>query len=276
MAPPSGGCPHETLTDSAPRPVWALVATCVALGVSASDGSLHEWRFAVSLDGKPIGEHRFVLRQRDELRELTSEAKFRVRFLFINAYHYEHSARELWRGDCLERLDARTDDNGNETVVSGERDGGGFRVTHRTGHAAGIEPLRADLRILESEHPRRDASAQSADRRVPAGAGARPGTREVSATARTRSATACSATPAASRCTSTSGTPRRASGWRSNRSRPTVAVCATRGSSDMHLRIPLRCITMGMLTMLGGCRSSRPPITTAPRSSSRGSWVTGT
>ena len=35
-----------------------------------------------------------------------------MRFLFIDAYHYEHSARELWRGDCLERLDARTDDNG--------------------------------------------------------------------------------------------------------------------------------------------------------------------
>ena len=49
------------------------------------------------------------------------------------------SARELWRGDCLERLDARTDDNGNETVVSGEHAGGGFRVT-TDGNAAGVEP----------------------------------------------------------------------------------------------------------------------------------------
>ena len=120
------------------RGLLGLVTACVALGVSASDGSLQEWRFAVSLDGKPIGEHRFVLQQRAELRELTSEAKFRVRFLFINAYHYEHSARELWRGDCLERLVARTDDNGNETVVSGEQEGGGFRVT-TDGNAAGVE-----------------------------------------------------------------------------------------------------------------------------------------
>ena len=138
------------------RGLPGLVTACVALGVSASDGSLHEWRFAVSLDGKPIGEHRFVLQQRAELRELTSEAKFRVRFLFINAYHYEHSARELWRGDCLERLVARTDDNGNETVVSGEQEGGGFRVT-TDGNAAGVESCVQTFaywnpRILDATH----------------------------------------------------------------------------------------------------------------------------
>lgn len=115
-----------------------MVAACLAFSVSASDGSMHEWRFAVSLDGKPIGEHRFVLRERAERRELTSEADFRVRFLFIDAYRYEHRAREEWRGDCLERLEARTDDNGDETVVSGEPAGGGFRVT-TGGVVAGIE-----------------------------------------------------------------------------------------------------------------------------------------
>ena len=82
---------------------------------------MREWRFTVSLDGKHIGEHNFVLRERNDLRELTSQANFRVRFLFINAYHYEHHAHEVWRGDCLESLDARTDDNGEELVVSGER-----------------------------------------------------------------------------------------------------------------------------------------------------------
>ena len=45
-------------------------------------------------------------------RELTSEAHFRVRFLFIDAYRYEHRARERWQGDCLESLEARTDTNG--------------------------------------------------------------------------------------------------------------------------------------------------------------------
>jgi hypothetical protein len=120
------------------RALLGVMTACVALGASASDGSMREWRFAVSLDGKPIGEHRFVLRELENARELTSEADFRVRFLFIDAYRYQHRAREVWRGDCLERLDARTDDNGDEVVVSGERAGPGFRVT-TGGAVAGIE-----------------------------------------------------------------------------------------------------------------------------------------
>lgn len=85
--------------------------------LAAAAGHAREWRFDVSLDGRPIGEHRYVLREAAESRELTSEARFNVRFLFFNAYRYEHRAQERWRGDCLERLDARTDVNGEETVV---------------------------------------------------------------------------------------------------------------------------------------------------------------
>ena len=65
----------------------------------------------MSLDGRPIGEHRYTLHDRGDIRELRSEALFNVRILFINAYRYEHSAREQWQGDCLERVDARTDAN---------------------------------------------------------------------------------------------------------------------------------------------------------------------
>src|SRR6187401_2290500 len=84
------------------------------------------------------------------------------------------------------------------------------------------------------------------------------------ANTRTRSATACWATLAASHCTSISGTRRRASGSRSNRARRTAPACATRSCSAMHFRLQL-ILTMGILTMLGGCKSSRPPITTAPK-----------
>lgn len=86
----------------------------LALALAAT----REWHFDVSLDGRAIGEHRFVLRESGGNRELTSEARFRVRFLFLDAYRYEHQAREWWRGDCLERLDARTDANGKRTQVA--------------------------------------------------------------------------------------------------------------------------------------------------------------
>jgi hypothetical protein len=119
------------------RALLAAILASVALCAAASSSSTREWRFAVSLDGKPIGEHRFTARDSMDTVEVTSEANFNVRFLFINAYRYEHRAHEVWRGDCLERLDARTDDNGEEIVVSGERAGRGFRVT-TDGAAAGI------------------------------------------------------------------------------------------------------------------------------------------
>jgi hypothetical protein len=106
----------------------SLSAALAARPAPALDAATREWNFAVSLDGRPIGEHRFTLHEYGDARELTSEANFRVRFLFFDAYRYEHRARERWSGDCLESLDARTDANGKPVVIAGERGGGEFRV----------------------------------------------------------------------------------------------------------------------------------------------------
>lgn len=104
----------------------AALAGGHAFALAASE---REWRFDVSLDGRPIGEHRYVLRETGESRALTSEARFRVRVLFFDAYRYDHFAQEAWSGDCLEQLDARTDANGKETLVTGQRELGEFRLT---------------------------------------------------------------------------------------------------------------------------------------------------
>ena len=95
---------------------WLLTAV-LASGSAVTSGATREWRFDVSLDGRPIGEHSFVLQERADLREVTSDARFRVRILFVDAYRYEHHARESWRGDCLERLEARTVENGQQLRV---------------------------------------------------------------------------------------------------------------------------------------------------------------
>jgi hypothetical protein len=94
----------------------ALIVTAMSWAATA-DGAVREWRFDVTLDGRPIGEHSYVLREDAGARELTSEARFNVRILFFDAYRYEHRARELWHGDCLQSLDARTDTNGRQSVV---------------------------------------------------------------------------------------------------------------------------------------------------------------
>lgn len=95
----------------------ALMGLAMAFA-GAADGATREWNFKVSLDGRHIGEHSFVLRDSGDSRELTSQARFRVRVLVFDAYRYDHRAQETWRGDCLERLDASTDVNGKRTVVA--------------------------------------------------------------------------------------------------------------------------------------------------------------
>jgi Family of unknown function (DUF6134) len=111
----------------------SAASVCSGAQAPAREGVTREWDFTVSLDGKPIGEHRFTLRDLGETREIESEALFRVRFLFVEAYRYEHRARELWQGNCLQSVAARTDANGKPLFVEGRRDKGEFRIQSSSG-----------------------------------------------------------------------------------------------------------------------------------------------
>jgi len=133
--------------------VKTLVALAMSLATAVTSAAIadstREWRFDVSLDGRPIGHHTFVLREGGDSLELTSEARFRVRVLFINAYSYDHRAHESWRGGCLEKLDARTDSNGKETVVTGTQALGEFRLA-----GSKAAPLDACVQTFAYWNPR--------------------------------------------------------------------------------------------------------------------------
>ena len=105
-----------------------LALGAVAAMAGASTAAQTTLRFNVLLDGDPIGEHRFELRDRGSAREVVSQADFRVRLLFVDLYRYRHTATERWLGDCLEALSARTDDNGEIEVVAARRSGAGLVV----------------------------------------------------------------------------------------------------------------------------------------------------
>ena len=79
--------------------------------------------FAVLLDGEPIGTHRFELYEQGEARRVLSKARYDVKLLGIPVYRYRHEALEQWRGDCLVKLEARTDDDGEVSTV--KMDGSG-------------------------------------------------------------------------------------------------------------------------------------------------------
>jgi len=111
--------------------VVATLFALLALMQAVQAASVKEWNFAVTLDGNPIGTHRFVVWQDAADTKVTSEASFVITFLGIAVYHYRHEASETWRANCLGRLQADTNDGGDLTHVSatGDTTGGRLRIT---------------------------------------------------------------------------------------------------------------------------------------------------
>ena len=97
-----------------------LVSFSAISTVYASNGINKSWQFKVYLDGNEIGFHNFSIVHSDEQHEVYSRAQFDVKFLFINAYSYRHDNVERWSNECLDSINAVTDDNGELYKVSGE------------------------------------------------------------------------------------------------------------------------------------------------------------
>ena len=121
--------------------------------VQAQEG---RWVFRVFLDKKEIGYHEFKVAGNEAHRQVEIDARFDVKILFVNAYSYSHQNRETWSDGCLASIDAFTDDNGSESLVSGFRSDEGFVVKTEGGPATlGTPCLRSfaywDHSIVESE-----------------------------------------------------------------------------------------------------------------------------
>lgn len=110
-----------------------MIATCL-LTVAASvfafadDPPNRTLMFDVFLDGKKIGYHRFEIDGPTSNAAVRSEASFDVKFLFVTAFSYRHSAEENWAAGCLNQIDARTDSNGKKLNVVGARTNNGFVI----------------------------------------------------------------------------------------------------------------------------------------------------
>lgn len=113
----------------------ALAALAAALPAQAA-GEPRVWNFRAYLDDAPIGYHRFTLREQGDGRELKSESRFEVKVLFVTAYRYAHDATEQWRGNCLDSLTARTDDNGDRPTVDAKMENGQLAVARSGGGAS--------------------------------------------------------------------------------------------------------------------------------------------
>jgi hypothetical protein len=114
-----------------------LVVPLVARATSAAsvDEAEQHWHFAVSLDGKRIGEHDFAVARHGDEVEVDVHAHFKVRMAFIPLYGYEHRDHEVWRQGCLTLMESQTDDDGKKLAVRGYANGSEFDVKGSHGEA---------------------------------------------------------------------------------------------------------------------------------------------
>lgn len=119
-----------------PRLLFVVVTALVPMTVSGTSTESRSWEFQVSLDGSPIGYHRFELVPASKGHEVISEASFDVRFLFFNAFRYRHTNTESWRDGCLQRIESQTRENDKRFSVKGERDSDGFYIESVGGQQA--------------------------------------------------------------------------------------------------------------------------------------------
>jgi len=87
------------------------------------------WRFKVSLNKKEIGYHDFLVSGQGDQRMVKISADFDVKFLFFNAYSYDHDNLEIWKDGCLQQIESETDVNGDLLKVVGGTVTDGFSVT---------------------------------------------------------------------------------------------------------------------------------------------------
>lgn len=97
-----------------------LLALIGIAPLSAQPISKNTWQFDVFLNDTKIGFHHFDVVEQNEQKLVYSKARFDVEFLFFTAYQYEHDNFEIWKDNCLIKIQSYTNDNGEQYQVSGQ------------------------------------------------------------------------------------------------------------------------------------------------------------
>ncbi|MBC09723.1 MAG: hypothetical protein CMQ39_06115 [Gammaproteobacteria bacterium] len=109
------------------NPLSFLLFLCIFLSNAVAEEN-EEWIFNVTVDGNPIGEHRFKKTFLGEKTVIESEARFDVKILFVNVLKYRHQNTEVWESGCLSEIESATRSNRKEFKVSGRRNEESFSI----------------------------------------------------------------------------------------------------------------------------------------------------
>jgi hypothetical protein len=105
----------------------AIASMTPSLGVAATSAQ-DQLTFAVSLDDRPIGVHRFRIVDDGVTRVVESTASFDVKILRVPVYRYRHRNTEIWRDGCLKQIESATDANGTPYAVELSKTVMGYRI----------------------------------------------------------------------------------------------------------------------------------------------------
>ena len=89
--------------------------------------------FRALRNGDQIGWHRLRFAEEEERLVVDIEIELEVRFLLFPVYRYQHTNREVWRGDRLLALESRTNDNGTRHRVAAWAEADRLRVDGTAG-----------------------------------------------------------------------------------------------------------------------------------------------
>lgn len=132
----------------------ALAAAALSLSPIAAAETGYEWSpaggdqlvFDVYRDGKEFGSHTVRFERSGDRLEVETDIELEVKFGPLRVFHYVHEADEVWTGEQLQSIEARTKQDGDWVDVTVERESGGLRT--QGPEFTGVHP--ADL--LPSSH----------------------------------------------------------------------------------------------------------------------------
>jgi hypothetical protein len=106
--------------------LWAAAAALLAMPLAALANDAGEYTFTVLKDGAPVGRHRVEFDHTGDRTEIREESEIEVRLAMIPVYSFEHEARQIWEDGRAVRIDATTNDNGEELQITVRPDGEGY------------------------------------------------------------------------------------------------------------------------------------------------------
>ena len=126
-----------------------LALVCCASSTCAFAEPQKRWDFNVSLNGRDVGSHSFVVSGKGGDRTVSSSMRLDFRVLLVKKVSYQHQASEVWQDGCLTEVSSETQRNGKAYSVQANAVDDGLSVINNTG----VEIIEGCVRGFAYWHP---------------------------------------------------------------------------------------------------------------------------